>query len=1511
MINSMKTNNNFSTKVYSLQKAKKAQYISRSTNKKVSLDKNSNKSKINHNKNNTFKISSTLMNMNHIKNKNNRYKNTSEFSQNNSLYNLIANKKNVNKSNHKNNIKIVSIPKNKILFNDYKGNNSSIIFSVNDNNKVKNNSLMSSHKPNNKKDGSNFEKKYKFKNSYQNNAINHQKESNKKNYDNNQKHLWKYINSNNNSKEESITDNKNIHNVNKNYNENNLYSNINNDLILDSNNNYITYQKNKNTFNNNKYILQKILTNLFSSNKKKNNLLKNDFKIMNNNHVDKEYVNDSFHNNNNNKMTYLNNNNNNFSNCNENMPKRRITPKLNSNNYTTKKISGLFSADPKGKVSNMVTDICNSKSKKMNDNLVKRNLSINVHSYNIQEGKFKTSINFDIMNKKIENDMPKLNLYQVFNLKLYDKVKDNENNSNYCKNINISINNDKHIKEDDKKILYLIHKNNGSDNSKKKSNTPISNMVQNSKDGKENNTNNIHINKFSPKNIYTKDLNNSQVQRFFSYSKDKNDMKPNINFVNNIIKIINFNEYKGRDSKNSDRRSVKSNDSKGKQSRRDVRQVNKVNKKNGKNNSFNKFKYGKEIINDKYINLRKKRTKYSDINKIIEINNLRCLKYINNSELNNNINLKKLRNNCDTNETMNKNNSQKRNNSASHNNVNSNNGKYDISRIGNIFKPIIEHNMKGSFKGQNHKTPINFEFFGNKGKKDINIYNKSKNNEYYKNIINKNRHTGIYDSSKKETNFNTNLSNRLKIEEIINFEIDESKTKENIFRNSLTMYSIYIISKFYDICDKIGIAKIGLYDLNQNLIPIEYSNTSEDQNVNYVFDSNHKSSFSGEIQQIQKNNNPLIAQLKSNFCINFYIKNYFTPSLEYIYINNFSDINNGISPVKEIKIFKTNILLYKGLLDINNPNIITLSKIAETNNKNLIKSKEANLTFTIFKSLIKDNSDTNITDNNNRDSFKINKYNSARNTFHSRYSDENYKEGNVLVKSHNVYENENYIESFLGNYDGNNKNEYNENLLFFQSGYDNTNNFSSTFKNFSNANTSNINCLSSGEFIPNEDNHFSKTLKYPNYSNQIFLNSYNSAFDDCDNLFRTSIGYQNKDDCISKYNNYNNNFTNNFQDYNYVEFNKISIYLKSNYGHRKYIGLTGIIFISNEQKPIDIEKAKAIGALPKDLRTIYNDDNDNRIFENVFNGMNNTNDSDNMWVTRYKKNEYSPYIELYFEEKIKLSKIIIYNYNEKNKLDIGTKVIDIYLDNYFYKSINLIQGTGETSNEQNNDFGQEINCFNDFKYNETKTINNFNCINNSKNNETSNDIPYASNFCEQCYETPYLPSGYVIKFQFFSFFFNKNEKNNLKQDDFYIGFENIEIFNELGINILEKNNNSNKYKMISNRTIKSDGKILLKGVYGEDDNQNKFFDNENNLFYVFDKYNQISYIKFTPFANNKNNNENNLYKIKEIKIFCDENIIFEGNLYNNKPTIILFTSDKQGNSITSKNKIFKLLNNEL
>ena len=1571
MSNNNKTKNNYMNNFYLSQKDKRSTYISRSTNKKISSDKYS-KNLMKNNSKENFKITTTLMEMNRFQNKNFKYKKP-ELSQNNSLYNLMTKNQNENK-----NLNAVSIPKTKLLFQEKNSHNSSLVFNIYEDMKIKNNnSVISINKQNIKNNISNIEKKNKNKNSNNNNKmidkinknLNIQKYSIKSNYEYNPKNYGKNIYSNNNSKEEKFGNNKNIYNN-------------NNELILYSNNNNINYisnhkNKNNNYNNTNKDILQKYFINLFSSNKKKNSVKKN-----NNNNRENKFINDSF---NNNKKSNLKNNNN-FIKEDTNLDKRKVTPKLNSNNCNNKKVSGLFSANHKEKVSNIITEICNSKSKKMSENITKRNLSINIHSCNINENNFKTSVNLEILNvnnnKKLENNIPKLNLNQVFNLKLFDKNKMGKNYSNYfCSNI--SVKSDKNIKDHQienaqkslnlkNKKLYFINNNNKDNNNnnnniKKRTNNFNSNanindngILNNKNEEKIARTNNKYSSnknnhKFSPKNIYTKDIKKFHLQRFFSYSKEKVEPRNNkANFMNNIKKI-NFNDNTKSSSKNSARNLVKSTDNKSQININEIKYIDNLNNSNKKKkNSSEKFKNKKEIISDTYINLRKRRTRYSDINKIIETNNLKCMKNINNSEINNikNNNNKNIYQNHDNkNKTKNNQNNilKRSSHSASHNNLNNNKAKYDINKIGNLFKPQMENNIRGSYKEANRKKQKNFDLLSSLGKKPnmrnsyAYSYKKNyRNSEYYKSIKIKNIYRGIYDSNIKENNININVKNQLPKENLNHLETDENKTNENVIKNSLTLYSIYILSRYYNTCNKIGISKIALYDINKNPIPIEHSSTSDGININYVFDLNPQFSYQADFNS-DINNIPLIANFSENFYINFSIKNIYNSSFTYIFINNYSDVNNGISPVNEIKIFKSNIFLYKGVLNVNNPNVIQISNLNNEQDKGKLsindlitneKSKEdknngKSLTFTIFKSLIKDNLDNNDNDIN----FKMNKFNSARNTFHKNYIKTSEESNNNQIRDNNIYFDKinNKSNSFVNNNEFNNfenDNEKSNNLLFFETNNENTKiNFYDNISSLSKTSSYNLNYYGSDFNLnfPINESQFSKTLKFPNYTNKLFLNSYNSAFDDCDNLFKTSMGYINKPNDSEIFNNNNNLYNNEYNmlygnnnyEKNYVEFNKIRIYLKSNYGHKRFIGLTGIIFIDENQQEIDIEKASAIGALPKDLRTIYNDDSDNRIFENVFNGINNTNDIDNMWVTKATKNKSPPYLELYFEEKIKLSKIIIYNYNDKNKLEICTKTIEIYLDDYYYKTINLIQGIGEIANvdkENNlNDFGQEIFINNDYD------ISDFNKLSTGLTIYDANDykdIKYASNIFEQSYETPYLPSGNIIKIQFLSYYYygkdNHNDNNNYSEEEEYLGQDNIEIFNEEGINILNiDNNKNNNYKVISNRKIKNinncSKNILIQCIYDKDEYSNNVFNKENYLFYIYDKSVQISYIKFTPFRNNKNVTDNKVYKIKEIKLFCDDKIIFEGILYDNKPTIILFTSDYKITNGINRNYLTKYI----
>ena len=80
------------------------------------------------------------------------------------------------------------------------------------------------------------------------------------------------------------------------------------------------------------------------------------------------------------------------------------------------------------------------------------------------------------------------------------------------------------------------------------------------------------------------------------------------------------------------------------------------------------------------------------------------------------------------------------------------------------------------------------------------------------------------DNSNMRTNAKyTNTNNNYYIN---NINIDTNKIKENLANNTLTMYRIYILSKYYEKCDNIGLIKILLFDRNERNIPIICYNTN-------------------------------------------------------------------------------------------------------------------------------------------------------------------------------------------------------------------------------------------------------------------------------------------------------------------------------------------------------------------------------------------------------------------------------------------------------------------------------------------------------------------------------------------------------------------------------------------------------------------------------------------------------------------------------------------------------------
>ena len=932
-------------------------------------------------------------------------------------------------------------------------------------------------------------------------------------------------------------------------------------------------------------------------------------------------------------------------------------------------------------------------------------------------------------------------------------------------------------------------------------------------------------------------------------------------------------------------------------------------------------------------------------------------------------------------------------------NSNSNRNNYTQSK-NKDNKSLTIQNIKEKSEGKNvikssrNKNIVN-EIFGRVNKEtyylriinELNKYKKEKiarKKELDSCFLNNSNNNKVNNITNNNNNSDMNKKKKENKQKII-VEIDENKIKENISQNTLSMYTIYILSKYYPHCSKMGLSKITLFDKNGNVIPIICSNTNSNSNkwknvelanlFNSVMTNN---SLSNE----NKNKDfPFIMEYKKNIYINFYIKNVKTNNIDYIQINNYSDLKNEISPVKNIHIFKGNKMIYKGMLsEKNNINKIYLNVINDKICSNIINaSKNINKDENKVKQRPLSSTKPRGIHNIQITKVSTNRKNEAEECYTKKniFNKSNYKgylyNEKVNNKSHGQSDKKNRINDLRNSklLSGNLKQQLNisntytinnitNNLqkTFYEIGerysnqYNDENSESNNNKNieeklFYNPNNINYNSHESNVYkkysynVINEyDNNNTKKEKeekrfFKSNSEKKFKKSIIKTHK---SLLFQKINEENNDIKFNDFNNYtyfnsnrtpsNYNYTlyknnlksninNNIMNYHkkYIEFNKICFILTSNYGHSKYIGLTGIEFYNLKGDLINIEKAVSIGALPKDLKTIYEDNDENRIFENVFNNINNTNDIENMWVTKFRKIPPLTFIEICFEDRIKISRIKIFNYNEKNKLEIGVKTIDLYLDDKFYKTILIRQGTGEiafdhiTLNNDNNcsneeieinknyDFGQNITfpIIDEFIYNNSYLDENqsskkyeYNNINYHIKNNLDDEIKYASYLYEQSYETPYLPCGYYVQFHFCSNYYKgmslKEDLDSFKYKN--MGLNNIEIFDTKGINVLSSNNFPDyKYKILSNYEIfnKEDGKIILNGTEN---------DNNNSIFYVFEKNIEISYIKFYPLTSTQNNEEiKSLNSVKEIKIYCEKNIIFEGDLYLDKPTIVLFTCD--------------------
>ena len=320
----------------------------------------------------------------------------------------------------------------------------------------------------------------------------------------------------------------------------------------------------------------------------------------------------------------------------------------------------------------------------------------------------------------------------------------------------------------------------------------------------------------------------------------------------------------------------------------------------------------------------------------------------------------------------------------------------------------------------------------------------------------------------------------------------------------------------------------------------------------------------------------------------------------------------------------------------------------------------------------------------------------------------------------------------------------------------------------------------------------------------------------------------------SDFNDSKNQITSHRYEKYHITFHKIRIQLLSNYGHHFFIGLTGLNLIDKDDNIINIEEANSIGALPKDLRTIYNNENDFRIFENTFSNINNTIDENCMWLT--VKNP-KPFLEIVFENEMNLSRIDFWNYNEPFSLDKGVKEIEIIIDDEKSYNVLLWKGLGIDYY----DLYQKINFLDlDIEKEKKHTID---------------------------YNIKIYPIGFVFKIIFID---NYGDKD-------YISLKNIIFYDKNNINL----NNEVNFSKIS---FSNENDIIYSYQFLDyKKNENSICNNL--LFICFEELVQVKYIKLI------NKEEKLSQNAKNIQIYCDDILFFEGKINQCNESIITFEND--------------------
>ena len=1161
-----------------------------------------------------------------------------------------------------------------------------------------------------------------------------------------------------------------------------------------------------------------------------------------------------------NSINIFNDNDNNLKKCRQKKIKTNIY-KIAANNKFIRTFSGCGKKRKCSLNSKGTFNTSENKGKK-NDVL---NFSKDKDKYNIREN-------------LLSNDIEVIEEFNNSNINNYSSNKNTKFNTILAMNNYQQKDKDKYIKKINKEELKSNKKKKKINNSKHnilkpKYNLKFKDEISINDNKTEIINNNLKTQDKSSKNLYGKKI----INKINTIPNNINStIDESINSDKKNIKMHKIDSFKQKNKNNN----MINNAEKGiveEEEKQNQNQINISVEITDNKNTINNISYKSNYLIDNYFNNNKQTSDLINFEnkRIYKVNN--CLK----KSLNKIMNIKQKENSDKTNLNDNK-------------NINnfSKSKKGKSSNIKEIKINKINNNTNSSKKGIiNIRTVSSIQNLKNEN----NSYNKYiKINKFNTNYFN-DKYSTMSNRKKVELNSINGKKNYNNIKYSLIRNIKSQLTEENIFNNLL--FILNIISNWGN-KKHLGITEIEIFDINNQKIKIkeckvEGGNSEHTERLfnDKIYTINENDMF---LLDINNNNN---SKNVLNIKLYFYIYNYI--NLESI--NNINIWNyNGLELNKSIKkielLTKDEDVIYHGIVPKGEYNTKCFHPYKIRINKNLLLKRNKNKIYknthllynsdkyelfpsfdlnslSCNNSIINKNSKKKIKIKNaNFTLMKLSSLNNSR--LVNRLNFIKVKTSRSCHKDKNSYSFINNVFKRKINFSENKNKNYMENKFNSTKKYKNHSFLSENQKNYKFRGNSeikkwkyenNLNYSISNTNL--ENNNSLKNIKSFESFNKKDINNFQTI-----NITRSN-NKLNKKIKNSKQKN-NNIITKN--KIKYIHFKKIKIRILTNYGNTHMVGLTGLNLIDKDNKIIDIKCAEAVGAIPKDLKTIYSNKNEYRIFENLFNDENNTINENFMWLTLLVPN---PFIEICFKEKMSLSKIEIWNYNDPLGLDKGAKDIEIIFDDDHRKHYNIMlwKGLGIDYYDyyQKIEFGNLENKSN-IDYLKLKNIN----INNNKKK---------------------LPIGFVFKLIFISNFGDKE----------MISLKKFELYNE-------KNNLLTNYTIINdtlneNYLVKNSSKNIIKNNNNNEKIKNFFYYHRlfdfkkdedsicNNLLFIcFNDIVQIKYIKLE----NTSSEKLKYTTTKYMQIYCDDILIFEGELKQKGENIILFEEKeiKKFNNVININK---------